>query len=230
MFFIILYIFLFLDDLDNGLLVGSLKDTTEIVVKPNVMSSDRNININQNVDDSVQTDAINQNYCIPITKYHNRFIYRTVLVEKTLLESDFIYDYCALVSKAHMSIIYKNNHAYSTNNSFVKISLIHEFDRIKSEDSQSKIINPSIIVRLCPLDPFMNNIKKMEVIAWPTIYVTNVLSKILGLKMNSKVILEPLIQIENQICDIQNIHISPSNYMVSSNYYYNKRLFIIGYF
>jgi len=213
---IILYIF-FSDDLENGLQVGSLKDSTEIVVKPNVMSSDRNININQNVDDSVQTDAINQNYCIPITKYHNRFIYRTVLVEKTLLESDYIYDYCVLVSKAHMSIMYKNNDAYSTKNSFVKISLFHELDRIKSEDS--KIKNSSIIVRLCPLDPFMNNIEKMEVITWPTIYVTNILSKILGLKMNSKVILEPLSQIENEICDVQNIHISPSNNMVCSNYY-----------
>ncbi|XP_060858422.1 peroxisomal ATPase PEX1 isoform X1 [Metopolophium dirhodum] len=202
-----------IDDLENGLQVGSLKDSTEIVVKPNVMSSDRNININKNVDDSVQTDAINQNYCIPITKYHNRFIYRTVLVEKTLLESDYIYDYCALVSKAHMSIIYKNNDAYSTKNSFVRISLIREFDKMKSEDSQikSKIKNPSAIVRLCPLDPFMNNIEKMEVITWPTIYVTNILSKILGLKMNSKVILEPLSEIENEICDVQNIHISPSN-------------------
>jgi len=226
-----MYIY-FLDDLDSGLQVGSLKDSTEIVVKPNVMSSDRNININKNIDDSVQTDAINQNYCIPITKYHNRFIYRTVLVEKTLLESDYIYDYCALVSKAHMSIIYKNNDAYSTKNSFVKISLIHEFDKMKSEDSQikSKIKNPSVIVRLCPLDPFMNNIEKMEVITWPTIYVTNILSKILGLKMNSKVILEPLSEIENEICDVQNIHISPSNNIVSSNYYYNKNFLIIRYF
>ncbi|XP_015379787.1 PREDICTED: peroxisome biogenesis factor 1 isoform X2 [Diuraphis noxia] len=202
-----------IDDLENGLQVGSLKDSTEIVVKPNVMESDRSINIDQNADESVPTDAINQNYCIPITKYHNRFIYRTILVEKTLLESDYIYDYCVLVSKAHMSIIFKNNEAYSNKNSFVKISLIHEFDRIKSEDSKNKstIKNPSIIVRLCPLDPSMNNIKKMEVITWPTIYVTNVLSKILGLKMNSKVILEPVSQIENEICDVQNIHISPSN-------------------
>lgn len=196
------------------------------------MSSNRNINIDQNMNDNVQTDAINQNYCIPIIKYHNRFIYRTVLVEKTLLESNYIYDYCALVSKAHMSIIYKNNDAYYTKNSFVKISLIHEFDRIKSEDSKikSKIKNPSIIVRLCPLDPFMNNIEKMEVITWPTIYVTNTLSKILGLKMNSKVILEPLSHIENEICDVQNIHISPSNNMVSVNYCYNKTFFIICYF
>lgn len=222
---------LFSDDLENGLQVGSLKDSTEIVVKPNVMSSDRNIYINQNVEDSVQTDAINQNYCIPITKYHNRFIYRTILVEKTLLESDYIYDYCVLVSKAHMSIIYKNNDAYSTKNSFVKISLVHEFGRIKSENSQteSKIKNPSIIVRLCPLDPFMNNIEKMEVITWPTIYITNVLSKILDLKMNSKVILEPLSRIENDICDVQNIHISPSNNMVSSDYYYSKKFKIILY-
>jgi len=195
------------------------------------MASNRNINIDQNMDDSVQTDAINQNYCIPITKYHNRFIYRTVLVEKTLLESDYIYDYCALVSKAHMSIIYKNNDAYYTKDTFVKISLIHELDRIELEDSKikSKIKNPSIIVRLCPLDPFMNNVEKMEVITWPTIYVTNTLSKILGLKMNSKVILEPLSQIENEICDVQNIHISPSNNMVSVNYYTIKHfsLFLI---
>ncbi|XP_027844705.2 peroxisome biogenesis factor 1 [Aphis gossypii] len=202
-----------IDDLENGLQVGSLKESTEIVVKPNVRTSDRNISINQNLDDNVQIDDINQNYCIPITKYHNRFIYRTILVEKTLLESDYIYDYCALISKAHMSIIFKNNDAYSTGNSFVKISLIHELDKIKSEDSEnkSKIKNPSIIIRLCPLDPFMNNIEKMEVITWPTIYVTNILSKILGLKMNSKVILEPVSRIENEICDVQYIHISPSN-------------------
>jgi len=216
MFFIILYILFFSDDLENGLQVGSLKESTEIVVKPNVKTSDRNININQNVD-SVQTDAINQNCCIPITKYHNRFIYRTILVEKTLLESDYIYDYCALISKEHMSIIFKNNDANSTENSFVKISLIHEFDKNKSEDSEnkSKIKNPSIIIRLCPLDPFMNNIEKMEVITWPTIYVTNILSKMLGLKMNSKVILEPVSRIENEICDVQNIQISPSNNIVS---------------
>ncbi|XP_060847155.1 peroxisomal ATPase PEX1 [Rhopalosiphum padi] len=201
-----------IDDLENGLQVGSLKESTEIVVKPNVKTSDRNININQNID-SVQTDAINQNCCIPITKYHNRFIYRTILVEKTLLESDYIYDYCALISKEHMSIMFKNNDANSTENSFVKISLIHEFDKNKSEDSEnkSKIKNPSIIIRLCPLDPFMNNIEKMEVITWPTIYVTNILSKMLGLKMNSKVILEPVSRIENEICDVQNIQISPSN-------------------
>jgi len=194
------------------------------------MTSDRNININQNVNDSVQPDIINHHYYIPITKYHNRFIYRTVLVEKTLLESDYIYDYCALISKAHMSIIYKNSDTYSTGNSFVKISLINEFDRIKkSEESlkKSTIKNPSIIVRLCPLDPLMNNVKKMEVITWPTIYVTNILSKMLGLEMNSKVILEPVTRIENEICDIQNIHITPSNKIVSLNHYCSKKIFII---
>ncbi|XP_025196709.1 peroxisome biogenesis factor 1 [Melanaphis sacchari] len=202
-----------IDDLEHGLQVGSLKESTEIVVKPNVRILDRNININQNKDDSVQTDAINQNYCIPITQHHNQFIYRTILVEKTLLGSDYIYDYCALISKAHMSIIFKNSDAYSTGNSFVRISLIHEFDKIKTEDTEnkSKINNPFIIIRLCPLDPFMNSIEKMEVITWPTIYVTNILSKMLGLKMNSKVILEPIIRIENEISDVQNIHICPSN-------------------
>lgn len=227
-----MYAFIFSDDLENGLQVGSLKESTEIVVKPNVITTKRNINLDKNVDDSIQTFAMNQNYCIPITKYNNRFIYRTVLVEKTLLESDYIYDYCALISKTHMSIIFQNNDSYSTRNSFVKVSLIQEFDQTQLQDSQykSKTKNPSIIIRLCPLDPFMNNIEKMEVITWPTIYVTNILSKILGLKMNSKIVLEPVSRIENEICDVRSIQISPSNKIVSYNYKYHYTFFIICYF
>lgn len=195
--------------------VGSLKDSTEIVVIPNVKSSnnnitERDINNDQNLDDSVFKDIMNRKYFIPITKYHNQFIYRTILVEKTLLESNYIYDYCALISKTHMSILFQNNEQYSADNSFVKISLLHEIDQTSDNSkNKQKSKNASVTIRLCPLDPKMNDVDKMEDITWPTIYVTKILSKMLDLKMNSKVILEPISRIENDICKIKNIFISP---------------------
>lgn len=216
----------FSDDLGNNIQVGSLKESTEIVVKPTIITSDDNDsndnNIDQNLNESEETDLMNQNDFIPITKYYHNFICRTILVDDTLLESDYIYDYCALISKVHMSILCKRDNLYSPENSFVKVSLVHELEKIKSQDSQSKqkIQNPSVLIRLCPLDPFMNKIEKMEVITWPTIYVTKTLSKMLGLKMNSKVVLEPVAQIDNEICNVQNIVFSPLKEMVSSVYIY----------
>lgn len=219
---------MFSDDLGNGVRVGSLKESTEIVIIPNIKSSnnnvtERNINNEQNLDDSALTNAMNQKHFIPITKYHNQFIYRTILVGKTLLESNYIYDYCALVSKSHMSILFHDNEQYSTGNSFVKISLLNKIDQ-SSDNSKNKqkLKNETLIIRLCPLDPTMNNVDKMEEITWPTIYVTKVLSKMLDLKMNSKVILEPISGIDNDICKIKNIFISPlKNNMVSYIYYYD---------
>lgn len=160
----------------------------------------------------MQKDLINQNNNIPITKYQHQFIYRTIILNETLLKSDYIlYPYCALISKLHMPNFKQND-----NNMFVKISLIQDLDQIKNENSQnkSKIKNPTLIIRLCPLDSFMNNVEEMEVIKWPTIYITNVLSKMMGLKMNSKIVLESISQIDNEICDIKNIYISPIKKMV----------------
>lgn len=217
-------IFFCSDDLGNNILVGSLRESTEIVVKPIVITSDDNDNDENNIDqklsENVETGSMNQSDFIPITKYHHHYIYRTIFVDDTLLESDYIYDYCALISKAHMIILFKNDNLYSLENSFVKISSVHKLDQIKRQNSQNKreFQNPSVIIRLCPLDSFMNKVEKVEVITWPTIYVTKTLSKMLGLKMNSKVVLEPITQIDNEICNVQNIVFSPLKEMVSSMY------------
>lgn len=191
-------------------------------MNPNVLTSgtnnnEKNINIDQNVDTCITTNTIDQNNFIPITKYQNFFIYRTILVEKTLLESDYIYDYCALISKSHFSILFKEQDKYSSGNSFVKISLLHELEQIKPVQgiqNKSETKKASVIIRLCPLDPFMNNIEKMEIITWPTIYIGNSVKKMLSLKMNSKVVLEPVCRIENEICAVQFIYISPMKIMV----------------
>lgn len=178
--------------------------------------NDMNNSVDDNFNDNFNSKNTNSNEFIPLTKCH-RFIFRTVLVEETLLESNHIYDYCALVSKSHLSIIHTKDDQYSSSdNTFVKISLIRELDQIKSKDVKNKVEtkNLCLIVRLCPLDPYMNNIENMEIITWPTIYVTNVLSKMLGLKMNSKVVLEPVTQIDNEIYSVQNICITPSKEMV----------------
>lgn len=118
--------------------------------------------------------------------------------------------------------MYKNDNQYSCDNNFVKISLIHELNQIKPQDSKNKpqSKNLSVIIRLCPLDPFMNNVDKMETITWPTIYVTKTLSNALGLKMNSKVVLEPVNRINNEICGVQNIYICPSKQKVCFKYYF----------
>lgn len=128
-----------------------------------------------------------------------------------MLESDYIYDYYALISKSHMSNLFQNYDQYFYGNNFVKVSVLHEISQIVFQDSnnEEKIKNRSVIVRLCPLDPFMNNVDKMEEITWPTIYVTKVLTNMLSLKMNSKVILEPISLIDNEICEVKNIYISP---------------------
>lgn len=121
-----------------------------------------------------------------------------------------------------MSILFHNNDLYSTGNSFVKISLIHKIDQ-SSDNSKNKqnLKNKSLIIRLCPLDPKMNNVDKMKDIIWPTIYVTKVLCKMLDLKMNSKVILEPISCVDNDICNIKNVFISPlKDNMVSYIYHY----------
>lgn len=191
-------------------------------MQPNVLTSRTNnnegsINIDQNIDNCIKSNTINQNDSIPITKYQNCFIYRTILVEKTLLESDYIYDYCALISKSHMSILFEEKNVHFSGNSFVKISLLRELNQTKSSEevgNKSEIKNVSVIIRLCPLDPYMNNIEKMEIINWPTIYISNILKKMLDVKMNSKVVLEPVSQIDNEICEVQIIYISPLKKMV----------------
>jgi len=208
---------LFSDNLGDNVQVGLLRDSTEIIVKPNVINSVnftyvKNTDANDKLGDNVVTDEINQN--VPITKYNNRFVFRTVLVEKTLLESDYIYDYCALISKAHMSLLNKNTERVS-DHSFVKISLLHKLDKTKDSKNKSKVDDTSVIINLCPLDKFMNNIEKMESITWPTIYVTKTIYMMLDLSMNSKVILELMNQKDNNICDVQNIYISPIKEPVS---------------
>lgn len=208
---------MFSDNLGDNVQVGLLRDSTEIIVKPNVINSVnftyvKNTDANDKLGDNVVTDEINQN--VPITKYNNRFVFRTVLVEKTLLESDYIYDYCALISKAHMSLLNKNTERVS-DHSFVKISLLHKLDKTKDSKNKSKVDDTSVIINLCPLDKFMNNIEKMESITWPTIYVTKTIYMMLDLSMNSKVILELMNQKDNNICDVQNIYISPIKEPVS---------------
>lgn len=196
-------------------------------MKPNVLTSgtnnnERSINIDQSIDDCIKTRTINQNNFIPITKYQNCFIYRTILAKKTLLESNYIYDYCALISKSHLSILFEKKDVYSSGDSFVKISLLHELDQIisiKDDKKKSEIKNVSVVIRLCPLDPCMSNIDKMEIIIWPTIYVSNSLKKMLGLKMNSKVVLEPVSRFDNDICAVQTIYISPIKKLVRSSLY-----------
>lgn len=182
--------------------------------------TERNINDEQTPDDSELTNTINHKSFIPITKYHNQSIYRTILVEKTLLECDYIYDYCALISKSHFSILFDNNDQYYTGNSFVKMSLLDEIDQASDNSKNKRKLNASLIIRLCPLDPKMHNVDKMEKITWPTIYITNFLSKVLFLKMNSKVILEPISRIDNDICNIKNIFIYPlKDYKVVYTHY-----------
>lgn len=110
--------------------------------------------------------------------------------------------------------MYKDIYSYSNGINFVKLSLMHEFADSKDSKQKPKTIDRSVVLRLCPLDPFMNNIEKMEVITWPTIYVTKTLSNLFGLKMNSKVMLEPVCQINNAICNIKCIYISPLKEMV----------------
>lgn len=208
---------MFSDNVGDNVQVGLLRDSTEIIVKPNVINSVnftnvKNTNADKKLDDSVLTDEINQN--VSITKYNSCFVFRTVLVEKTLLESDYIYDYCALASKAHMSLLNKNTERVSDHN-FVKISLLHKLDKIKESKNKNKVDDTSVIIRLCPLDKFMNNVEKMESITWPTIYVTKTVYMMLDLSMNSKVILELMNQKDNNICDAQNIYISPIKELVS---------------
>lgn len=215
---------LFSDDLGNDdLQVGSLNETTEIVVQSyglasNIDSHNNNIDINQDVDNCVNTDSIiNSNDIYPVSCFSNRFIYRTILVNEMLLQTEHIYDYCALISKSHMSIMYKNDDSYSNGINFVKLSPIYKLVDMNAKDSNNKpkINYHSVVIRLCPLDPFMNNVEKLEIISLPTIYVTKTLSDLLGLKMNSKVVLEPVSQIDNEICNIDYIFISPLKEMVS---------------
>lgn len=207
-----------------------MNESTEIVVAPVTTSPDI-FNSIKRIDQLLEDiETVNQNDFIPITKYHSRFIYRTVLVDDILLESKNIYDYCALVSKSHMSKIFKHPNSYSSGNSFVQISLVQQLNQITSKDAKKpdKINQPPIIVRLCPLDPQMINIDKMETIDWPTIYVTKTLSKMLSLKMNSKVVLEPISGINNDICDVQSIYISPLKKNVSSiNIIFIKKCLLI---
>lgn len=110
--------------------------------------------------------------------------------------------------------MYKDINSYSNGNNFVKLSLMHELADSEDSKQNPKTNDRSVVLRLCPLDPFMNNIEKMEVITWPTIYVTKTLSKLFGLKMNSKVILEPVCEIDNAICNLKYIYISPVKEMV----------------
>lgn len=211
----------FSDDLGNDLQIGSLNESTEVVVAPVTVSQDivNNMTIKK-VDQRLEntgTNTIDQNNFIPITKYHNQHIYRTILVNEILLESKHIYDYCAFVSKSHMSMIFKDDDSYSSGNSFVRISLVPELDQIVPKDAKQTdmVYQPVIVIRLCPLDPLMINVDELEIINWPTIYVTRTLNKMFGLKMNSKVVLEPVSRINNEICNIQSIYVSPLNKTVS---------------
>lgn len=113
-----------------------------------------------------------------------------------------------------MSIINKNN-SYD----FVKISFLHKLNQNDDPQNEVKIkTDKSLIIYLCPLDTFMNKVEKMELITWPTIYVTKTISKMLGLTMNSKVILEPINQNSNDICDVEKIFIFSLKEMVRYNY------------
>jgi len=203
--------------LGNNLQIGVLNESTEIVVAPVTISNDI-FNSIKSIDQPLEDiETVNQNDFIPITKYHSRFIYRTILVDEISLESNNIYDYCAFVSESHMSMIFKHANSYSSGNSFVQISLVRELNKITLKDAKEPDkINQPPIVRLCPLDTLMINIDKLETIDWPTIYVTKTLSKMLSLKMNSKVVLEPVSGINNEICDVQSIYISPLKETVSS--------------
>lgn len=192
---------------------GLLKEFTEIIINSNIITPDKNLNKKnkvKHVDDNMNIRLKYQDNIIPITKYHHKLICRTIILDETLVKSSQIYPYCAFISKLHMSMLYKN---YSSHKSgFVKISLLPELNKIN--DKKSKIENQYLVLRLCPLDSSMNNVDKMEFITWPTIYLSKLLFKIMNLKMNSKVILKPLSTIDNDICEIKNIYISPIKEMV----------------
>lgn len=210
--------YFFSDDLGIDVQVGLLKESTEIIVNSNAITSTKILNgkiisIDQNVDNDALVDTIDtidQNDCISVTKYNNRYVFRTVLVEETLLECNYIYDYCALISKSHSSIINTNN-SYD----FVRMSFLHKLNQNDELQNEIKIkTDTSLIIHLCPLDKLMNNVEKIEVITWPTIYVTKTISKMLGLTMNSKVVLEPINQNSNNIYDVENIFVYPLKEMV----------------
>lgn len=112
-----------------------------------------------------------------------------------------------------MSILNKN--IQNCDHIFAKISLMPNLDTIiQKSENKLKTENPFVVVRLCPLDKCMNNVEKLEIITWPTIYITNAVSKKLGSIKNSKVILELINKIDNDICNVQNIYISPLKIMV----------------
>lgn len=109
-----------------------------------------------------------------------------------------------------MSIINK-----SYNYDFVKISFLHKFNQNDDLQNEIKIkTDTSPIILLCPLDECMNKVEKMELITWPTIYITKTISKMLGLTTNSKVILEPVYQNEYNICDVEKVFVFPLKEMV----------------
>lgn len=214
-----MYLFIFSDELKflgfHTFPMGLLEESTEVVIKPNILNPPTTISNNDCLDNDLKTNAINESECIPLTKYDNRFIFRTIFVKETLLESDCIYDYCALISKSHMSILFKTDNPYSTENSFVKIALLQRLDQTVNKENENKEIQNSLVIRLCPLDRLMNNVDKMENINWPTIYITNIISKMLGLKNNSKVVLKPIKKIDNKICDVDHICFYPLTRKVS---------------
>lgn len=212
---------MFSDYLGNNVQVGLLRNSTEIIVKPNATksvnsASIKNSSVDQNIDNSVLTDEIiNQNDHSFISKYSNRFVFRTILVDQTLLKTEYIYDYCALISKTHMSLLNKNTDHYFSDHTYVKVSLLHKLDTIKDPKNNKIVDDESVIVNLCLLDKCMYNIEKLENITWPTIYVTKTVFLMLNLSMNSKVVLEVMNQNDNNIYDVQNIHIFPLKVTVS---------------
>lgn len=209
-----MYLFIFTDELKflgfHTFPMGLLEESTEVVIKPNVVNPPKTISNKGSLDNDLQNNIIDKSEYIPPTNHDDRFIFRTIFVKETLLESDCIYDYCALISKSHMSILFKTDNPYSTDNSFVKITPLQGLDQtVNKENEKNKEVKNSLVIRLCPLDRLMNNVDKMENINWPTIYVTNIISKMFGLKTNSKVVLKPIRKIDNKICDIENICFYP---------------------
>ncbi|XP_050529647.1 peroxisome biogenesis factor 1 isoform X2 [Daktulosphaira vitifoliae] len=200
-----------IDNIGEGLHVGLLKDSTEIVVQPKslISSYNNNVKINFSNQNSSSNIAHSNSSCINCEK----FIFRTIPIELILLEYDNIYDYSVFISKDHLIKLFPHAISFTCGVFFVEIKLLPK--KVEVENKSLKVLEKnsspsknSVVVGLCPLIKSMSNYKKIKHLVWPTIYVTKGLSKSLDLKVNSKVLLEPINSVNDDICNIQNVFIN----------------------
>ncbi|XP_050439980.1 uncharacterized protein LOC126845364 [Adelges cooleyi] len=215
---------IFVDAVSSHMKVGLLMDSTEIVITPRYLYD--SVDYKEHI--ARQLKYENHHFSLPPTptltrnptpthtakpiEDRRRCIFRTIPIENTLLESDHIYDYTVLIADLHVEKLFNSdaNDCFSFGNHFVKMSVLEKLNEKQEKDSKNKrtTSTKSVVVGLCPLDRAMNNYEKMNLITWPTAYVTKTLSKLLRLNMNSKVILEP-VDLENDVCSVQNFTIVP---------------------